>query len=428
MRRFFGRLVCGGALILVSCAFSVAETVEVEGKAAGDVLHAREEALADALREAVRVGVGVDVLTSTGVKDFQLEFDRVLSAAFGHVKSYKVQGSRLGDDGIYRVKVRAEVGAGTPGMNEELALLQIVQLKQSPRVALRISEQIDGVPEGRGYAAAWFEQAAKKYRLQVVDEKAIAAAETARARRDETLGNDQGARLRRAGVSQKVDFVIEGKISGKYAGTESLFGSLPEHCFEVGAELKAMRPDTGEVVTSFVVDGTSKYRSGLQTKEMAAREVLYKVLDGKKAKRGEAEGGVAFFTKVFARWLVELDCGSVRQVEFERINAADFAKVQAGLKATDKVGAVWQREFDAQGVSHIDVETRLTALELAAVVSKMSGESLRLDRTTDSYLLFKASGTGSAGGSNAPSGERTSVPAAGESGGKKGFIDRLLGR
>jgi hypothetical protein len=47
-----------------------AETVEVEGKAAGDLPHAREEALADALREAVRVGTGVDVLSSTAVKDF----------------------------------------------------------------------------------------------------------------------------------------------------------------------------------------------------------------------------------------------------------------------------------------------------------------------------------------------------------------------
>jgi hypothetical protein len=416
------------ALIFANGASLMAETVEVEGKAAGDLLHAREEALADALREAVRVGVGVDVLTSTGVKDFQLEFDRILTAAFGHVKSYKVQGSRLGDDGIYRVKVRAEVQAGTPGMSEELALLQIVQLKQSPRVALRISEQIDGVPDGKGYSAAWFEQAAKKYRLQVVDERAISASESARARRDEALGNDQGARLRRSGASQKVDFVIEGKISGKYAGTESLFGSLPEHCFEVGGELKAVRPDTGEVVTSFVVDGTNKYRSGLQTKEMAAREVLFKVLDGKKAKKGESEGGVAFFTKVFARWMVELDCGSVRQLEFERIDAADFAKVQSGLKVTDKVGAVWQREFDAQGVSQLDVETRLTSQDLGAEVTKILGGSIRLDRTTESYLLFKSGGGLTADKVSGVPAEKRAGPTEGDQGKKKGLIDRFLGR
>lgn len=50
----------------------------VEGKAAGDLPHAREEALADALHEADRVGVGLDVLGTTSVKDFNLDFDRVL--------------------------------------------------------------------------------------------------------------------------------------------------------------------------------------------------------------------------------------------------------------------------------------------------------------------------------------------------------------
>jgi hypothetical protein len=410
------RIVRSFALALLLLGLSaMGVEVEVEGKAAGDLPHAREEALADALREAVRVGAGVDVLSTTAVKDFQLEFDRVLSAAFGHVKNYRVLGSSLGVDGIYRITVKAEVGAGTPGMNEELALRQIVLLKQSPRVGLRITEQIEGVPEGKGYAAGWFEAVAQKFRLQVVDIGATRAAEGLRAERDAALGNEQGAKMRRAGIAQKVDFVIEGKVNGRYAGVEALFGSLPEHAFEIGGELRAVRPDTGEVVASVVVPASDKYRSGLQTKEMAAREVLHRVMEGGKGAKGTAvhQGGMALFMKIFARWMVEVDCGSVRQVEFEKISASDFAKVQSGLKSADKVSAVWQREFDAQAVSHLDVETRLTSLDLAAEIERASGGALALERSTDSYLLFKK-------------GEVSAKPEVAVP--KKGLLDRLLGR
>ena len=283
-------------------------------------------------------------------------------------------------------------------------------------MGVRITEQIEGVPDGKGYAAGCFEAVAQKFRLQVVDIGATRAVEGLRAERDAALGNEQGAKMRRAGIAQKMDFVIEGKVNGRYAGVESLFGSLPEHAFKIGGELRAVRPDTGEVVASVVVPASDKYRSGLQTKEMAAREVLHRVMEGGKGTKGTAvhQGGMALFMKIFARWMVEVDCGSVRQVEFEKISASDFAKVQSGLKSADKVSAVWQREFDAQSVSHLDVETRLTSLDLAAEIERASGGALALERSTDSYLLFKK-GEGS--------GEKPAAAAT-----RKGLIDRLLGR
>ena len=83
-------LICAICAIIGHNTAIAAETVEAEGRAAGDQRTAREQALADALREAVRVGVGVDVLSSSGVSDFALDYDRILSSAFGHVKTYKV--------------------------------------------------------------------------------------------------------------------------------------------------------------------------------------------------------------------------------------------------------------------------------------------------------------------------------------------------
>ena len=136
--------------------------VEAEGRAPGDMKTAREMALADALREAVRAGTGVDVLSSTGVSDFTLEYDRILASAFGHVKSYKVLDSGLGQDGIYRVRVSAEVQKGTPEAKNTLALRQLVLLKNSPRLAIRISG-----PEGQT-ASALLEDSARDLQIQIV--------------------------------------------------------------------------------------------------------------------------------------------------------------------------------------------------------------------------------------------------------------------
>jgi hypothetical protein len=161
-------------LILHLCVLGVlsgqiqAEQVEAEGRAAGDQKTAREQALADALREAVRKGTGVDVLTSSGVSNFVLDFDRIMSSAFGHVKSYEVISSRLGPDQIYTVKVRADVEKGTSDAKNTLALRELMQRKGAPRVAIQIRERL---PESDGNASLQhvLEDAAKGLQFFVVD-------------------------------------------------------------------------------------------------------------------------------------------------------------------------------------------------------------------------------------------------------------------
>jgi len=376
------------------CALLVgvrATEVTVEGKAAGDSPNAREEALTDGLREAVRVGAGVDLLSTTSVKDFSLEFDRVLSASFGYVKNYHVISSAMGKDGIYRLQVRADVDKGTPGMNELLALKQIVLLKQSPRVALDIKEDVDGITSPSTFGVSWFEQAAEKMQLQLVDVGAVADSENKRAARDELLGDTNSAKFRQADISQKADFIIQGKITGRYAGQESIYGSAPQHDFEMGAELRAIRPDTGEIVASVIIPSTDKYDSDLQTKEMAAREIINKVLNGKGT--AEAPGAWAVFNKIFARWMTEIDCGTVKRLEFSDISSEDFQKVQSDLRNADKVSAVWQREFDSKAKSIVDIETRLTAAEVQPIITKSIGEKVELDRSTENYLQYRPTTT-----------------------------------
>jgi hypothetical protein len=376
----------------VLCALGVqiqAASVEAEGRAPGDMKTAREQALADALREAVRVGTGVDVLSTTGVSDFTLDYDRILSSAFGHVKSYKVISSKLGADQIYTVKVKAEVEKGAPDAKNTLALRQIVLLKGSPRVSINVQEQIDGAPAPTKYAQGIMEQTARELQFSLVDVGTASGQESKMAARDAILGNDKNAKLRSAGISQKSDFLIEGNIVARYVGKQSFYGSLPQHVFSVGGELRAIRPETGEVVAVTALPGTENVESELDSKEMAARDVIQKVL----STAGKNQGTPPLFNKILARWVTETDLGAMKRLEFSGISSDDFQKIQTDFADTEKISAVWPREFDSQGLSVIDVETRLDNMGLGQEITKATAGRMKLDRSTENLLAFNASGS-----------------------------------
>jgi hypothetical protein len=379
------KLILTSSFLLLTSYFAPAATVEAEGRAPGDMKTAREQALADALREAVRVGTGVDVLSTTGVSDFTLDYDRILSSAFGHVKSYKVISSGLGKDQIYTVKVKADVEKGAPGAKNTLALRQIVLLKGSPRVSIAVQEQIDGAPAPTKYAQGIMEQTARELQFNLVDVSTASGQESKMAARDAILGNDKNAKLRSAGISQKSDFLIEGNIVARYVGKQSFYGSLPQHVFSVGGELRAIRPETGEVVAVAALPGTENVESDLDSKEMAARDVIQKVL----STAGKNDG-------TLARWVTETDLGAMKRLEFSGISSEDFQKIQTHLTDTEKISAVWPREFDSQGISVLDVETRLDNIGLGQEVTKATSNRVKLDRSTENLLAFNANGGGAA--------------------------------
>jgi hypothetical protein len=213
------------------------------------------------------------------------------------------------------------------------------------------------------------------------------------AARDAILGNDKNAKLRSAGISQKSDFLIEGSIVARYVGKQSFYGSLPQHVFSVGGELRAIRPETGEVVAVAALPGTENVESELDSKEMAARDVIQKVLSN----AGKKGGTPPIFNKILARWVTETDLGAMKRMEFTGISAEDFQKIQTDFADTDKISAVWPREFDSQGISVLDVETRLDNIALGQEVAKATSGRTKLDRSTENLIAFNANGAGAAG-------------------------------
>jgi len=366
--------------------------VEAEGKAPGNVANAREQALADALREAVRKGVGVDVLSSTSVRDFVLDYDRVFAASFGYVRNYSVLGSSLGEDGIYRVKVQAEVGEGQPARKDELALRQIIQLKGSPRVALEIDELIENVPVGSDYAKSWFEAAAKDMQMQLVDVKRANYQSDRLAMRDEVFGNSHSAEIRRAGISQNADFIIQAKVRGRHLGAKTIYGEQGNE-FSIVVDLRAVVPETGDIVASVPMQGQELW-SNKAAAETAARQLVQGMLGGIADKEQEFPGAWVLFRKVFAAWVAEVDLGELKRLELARISDTEYDRLQKALGQNTKVSAVFPREFDSKGFSFLDVETRLDPTGLKSEVLNALGGSWQYDHGTKAYLQFTRSGSG----------------------------------
>jgi hypothetical protein len=350
-------------LCLFVMAFFIGQTqavqVEAEGRAAGDQKTAREQALADALREAVRKGTGVDVLASSGVSNFALDFDRIISSAFGHVKSYEVISSRLGQDQIYMVKIRADVEKGTPDAKNTLALRELMQRNGAPRVAIRIRERL---PESEGKASLQhvLEDAAKGLQFFVID------------------------------PASRADFVIEGEVAMKYLGRETLHGRPPQHSFAATGTIRAVRGDSGEVIAVDNLLGKNSVGGTAFAKEDAAREALNLVA----RPNGNAEAPPTILNKILARWVTETDLGAIKRLEFSSISTEDFQKIQTHLADTEKISAVWPREFDLQGISVMDVETRLDNMGLGQEVTKATGGRAKLDRSTENLIAFNSSGAG----------------------------------
>jgi hypothetical protein len=347
-------------LLMFLPALINANPIIVEGRASGDYRTAREQALADALREAVRIGIGVDLLGESKVKDFNLDYDRVLCSAFGHIKNYSILESKLGKDGIYRVKIQAKVEKGAPETKDSLALKQLIQAKGAPRLAFKVSDSANGDALD-GFSQAVLEEVAAELQIPVVK-----------------------VAIKSQGPSS-ADYFVDARIDAKLERIETIGPNPTTKVFSIACELRALEPETNTVVAVAAFGSDQVHKSILSSEEPAKRDAVKKLLTAP-----APTGGMRFFEKLLAKWVCELDLGSVKRLEFSGINAEDYNKIQTTLSDTDKVGAVWPREFNAKGKSVIDVETRLGNAALGQEVSQASATPLAITKIAHNQIIFRS--------------------------------------
>lgn len=371
-------------LCALSTLFSIAsaDIVEATGSASGDAPEARAQALSDALREAVRMGAGVDLVSETQTKNFALEFDRTFSKARGYVRKYEVISDSLREDGIYTVSIKADVGELVPGAGEKITFQMMARERQAPRVSIQVTEKIDGVP-GSSVATDWLSNTAAECGLKVVD---VSRSQGAMGRRAEALGRTQEAALRNNGVVSACDYIIEGEVTGAMTGRQSFYGSKPAKRFSLGANLRVVDAATGMVLLAETAPSRDILVRQVTSDDAASHDAVRQMLEGS-PRVANSDNGWKLIRRIFSCWAAETDLGATVKMEFTGMDATKAAELKEKLAGQKGVGAVWIRSIDAAGVSVIDCESRLDSTTLAQVITQLM-PSFTLDRSEKRYLAF----------------------------------------
>ena len=384
-------------LLLVFASYLVyAEgEVQVEGRGSGNPDAAREFALADALRNAVRQGAGVDILSESKVQNFQMEYDRVMTSSFGYVEDYEIISQNYDKaKSEYTVKLKAKVAKGAPQMDKVLALRLLVRRMQSPRVMVECKEEIagEGFSGDSALTSALLEEMAQKTGFEIFKESTIKARDDKEALRAELLGDDFESKVKKAGIQSTSDFKIIAKVRGQVGQMKEPFPDVKVRDVALGVDLQAVWTDTGEVAATVSLPttyhkGESQMNLPFDMPQQLVRHYLGTMLSGSEPAFKD-NNAYNLFRRIIAKWITELDLGAKIQLEFKQIDKESLDKLMAALEKTPSISYVWRREFDRRLYSVVEVETRLTSEQLEDAVLKNTNGKYVTETATKRRLRF----------------------------------------
>lgn len=106
----------------------------------GDKGLARDQAIDDALRNAVEQGLGTLVQSSTLVENYQVVSDNILSWSNGYVKNYQIVSEGMTDATTFQVTIQAELQMSNL-KNDWESVQNIISQMRNPRILIIMEEQ-----------------------------------------------------------------------------------------------------------------------------------------------------------------------------------------------------------------------------------------------------------------------------------------------
>ncbi len=386
-------------LVISTCLSAV--SVTVTGSAEGNPDKAGELALAEALRNAVREGAGVDVMSESKVSNFQADYDIVMTSSFGYLESYKVLEQKYDKTtSIYTVKIQAEVGKSAPKMDKVMALRMLVKRMDSPRVMVICKEKIKGLEDPDSpLAAGVIDEITQNNGFELFNQEAVEEQSSKEAARAEILGDTLDAKAKSAGITSTSDFKIIADIKGSVGKLKEPFPEVYVRDTAIGIDLRALWTDTGEVIATVSIPtknfkGEANMNLPYDMPDQLIRHYLTTILQGTE-KGSENKDVYRLFSKVISKWITELDLGSKIKLEFKAIDKTQLDNLISKLKNVNGVSYVWRREYDKRLFSIVEVETRLTSSQLEDTIleildskDNMNKYKYEIDQTTKKSLRF----------------------------------------
>jgi hypothetical protein len=270
------------ALALVICAIAApgvwgAVKVQVEGFAAlvpgEDLARTRDEALRDAWRRAVEVGVGLVLRAESYMANFQVLEDNIWTSASGYVKTYRVL-TEAQDESFYRVTIEAEVDMLKLGTALEDLRIEIDRIG-NPRVVVIAREWTFGTEQPFSVAEGALRQALLSKGFLVLDRERLAEIRDpqllARAAEGDTKAASEVARALDA------DIALVGRVRAESQGSTQAGGFMWYSAVAHG-DFSVVLRGTAETLSSVLAEetalGLSLEAAGTQAVEKVAESCV----------------------------------------------------------------------------------------------------------------------------------------------------------
>lgn len=380
------------SLLFLCCCIVGAVEVTVSSEGFGEFPYAREQALTNALRSAVRKGAGVDVISQSKVTNMMLKEDVVFSRSLGYIESYEIlERSYDSVKQVYTVKIKAKVSAKPLSDKDELAVQLLLKRMKSPVFFFQAIEKIEGVKTQKSASDVILAEHARKMGIHVLDKEVYQEKNRQDVLRAKYDTSDAKASDKMRDISlNPYDIKIISDVSGEISSlrySEQLGKNIRDASFDI--VLKAVWADTGETIV--LLRCPEKFCPGVnndfndmpfELTSQLPRAYLNRLLVG--------DGHVSvFYQMILKKWIIEQDLGTYTQIRLLQANKKIVDAVIEKLKAVDGVHHVHLRSFDSKFYSVLELESNADYMALAGAVKKVLSGKYQLDSATRRRLTFE---------------------------------------
>jgi len=333
-----------------------------------------EEAINDALRNAVEQAVGTLVSSETLVENYQVVKDQILSTSRGYINGFEILEQRRQPNGVFTATIKAEVDTNpNSALLSQLQRLNLIKHGlQDPRIAVIIPEVhlSRQIPDPAGETAI-IKKLLEAGFTRLVDQNRIAAI-----RKNDivkSLMNGDVATAKSIATQFGVDYIMVG---------EAFSDEVPEipgdnlgglKSCRARVEARLIRADTGQIVATNGI-----HAGGVDiTVATAAKKAL--------SNAGEKMGDY------MVEQLMKFGGNMEKNIKLTVTGITSFLKVseaEKSLRGLKGVKNVYTRDYSG-GVAVFELDATVPVQTLASSISSVSG-GVRLEVTEVSGSAIKA--------------------------------------
>ncbi len=335
----------------ISFAAIMEKEIIAEGVAAGGSLQSKDAALNRALRNAVEQAVGTLIDSETMVRNFQLLDDKIYAEVKGYVKSYEIISDNLGEGGVYKIKVKADVALGA--LTKDVKALGIIRERLSyPRIMVLIDDYIDGIEQPRHIAAIQVEEIFMRNKFPVVSKEQTEKIKS----KDATLAYADPEKAAALGRRYGAEVVIVGQATSDLIDTSQPYG-VSVFAYESRVEAKAVKTDNAHVLALDAVSETARGSGRVPTANKALEAAAEKISNSLLKRIAEA-----WRSEIYNEIMIQLIC--------ENANLEKTIRLKKALSAIRDVRGVNERSF-VNNILELDVRFFGTTDQLVRILSEL---------------------------------------------------------